>query len=104
MVGNVSASKKSALLRWASRFSSPVLTVATGISASISERVGSVGSRRSLPLIPENFPFTLEIIMCLTLNSAAEWAGSMFQVVTAAGVAVVVAMGWLLSAVLDAAS
>ena len=32
-------------------------------------------------------PFTFEIIMCLTLNSAAEWAGSMFQVVVA-GVAV----------------
>jgi hypothetical protein len=31
-----------------------------------------------------NLPFTLEIIMCLTLNSAAEWAGSMFQVVVAA--------------------
>jgi hypothetical protein len=30
----------------------------------------------------------LEIIMCLTLNSAAEWAGSMFQVVVAEDVVV----------------
>jgi hypothetical protein len=38
----------------------------------------------------------LEIIICFTLNSADEWAGSSFQVMTEAG-EVVVAMGWLLS-------
>src|ERR1035437_10110456 len=38
-------------------------------------------------------PFTFEIIMCFTLNSAAEWAGSRFQVIREAGVTVVVAMG-----------
>src|SRR5208283_841194 len=46
----------------------------------------------STPERPEKLPFTFEIIMCLTLNSAAEWAGSMFQVVvTGAAVAVVMA-------------
>jgi hypothetical protein len=33
----------------------------------------------------------LEIIMCFTLNSAAEWAGSMFQVVVVVVEVVVVA-------------
>ena len=37
----------------------------------------------SAPLIRVNCPFTLEIIMCFTLNSATEWTGSMFQVVLA---------------------
>ena len=65
--------------------------------------VGGVGvSRWRVPERPLKLPFTLEIIMCLTLNSAVEWAGSSFQVVTVAGVVVVVAMGWLLSPVLDA--
>ena len=35
--------------------------------------------------------------MCFTLNSAAECAGSSFQVVVEAGVAVAVAISWLLS-------
>jgi hypothetical protein len=38
-------------------------------------------------------PFTLEIIMCFTLNSALLCAGSIFQWVTAADVAGDVAMG-----------
>ena len=42
--------------------------------------VWSASTRWRTPLIPLNLPLTLEIIMCLTLNSAAEWAGSMFQV------------------------
>ena len=50
-----------------------------------------------VPERPLKLPFTLEIIMCLTLNSAWECAGSSFQVVVVAGVEVVVAMGWLLS-------
>src|SRR5581483_1333511 len=36
------------------------------------------------PVSTPKAPFTLEIIMCLTLNSAEEWAGSMFQVETPA--------------------
>ena len=44
---------------------------------------GSDSSRVRTPVMPVNWPFTLEIIMCLTLNSATEWAGSMFQVVVA---------------------
>src|SRR4029077_19585290 len=36
----------------------------------------------SVPERPENWPFTFEIIMCLTLNSATEGAGSMAQGVT----------------------
>jgi hypothetical protein len=49
--------------------------------------------------MPVNRPFTLEIIMCLTLNSAAEWAGSMFHVVV---VAVAVVMFFLLQVCMDA--
>jgi hypothetical protein len=41
-------------------------------------------------------PFTFEIIMCLTLNSAEEWAGSSFQVVTVPGAGVAVVMFVLL--------
>jgi hypothetical protein len=41
-------------------------------------------------VIPENLPFTFEIIMCFTLNSAEECAGSIFQVDTADVVAVAV--------------
>src|ERR1019366_11954 len=84
IVGNVSASKKSALFRWPSRCSSPVEMVLMGIEASIADLVTSASSRLRTPERPVNLPFTLEIIMCLTLNSAAEWAGSMFQVVVAA--------------------
>ncbi len=38
-------------------------------------------SKLSTPVILAKWPFTLAIIMCLTLNSAMAWAGSMFQVV-----------------------
>src|SRR5438876_11839278 len=67
------------------------------MEASMVEREGSTACSFNTPVKPVRLPFTLEIIMCLTLNSAAEWAGSRFQVVVEAGVAVVVAMGWLLS-------
>src|SRR5207237_6923810 len=43
----------------------------------------SDSSRVRTPVTLANCPFTLEIIMCLTLNSATEWAGSMFHVVVA---------------------
>ena len=39
--------------------------------------------RFNVPVTPLNWPFTFEIIMCRTLNSAWEWTGSMFQVVVA---------------------
>ena len=42
------------------------------------DSVGSVSCRSESPERPVNLPFTLEIIMCLTLNSAAEWAGIEF--------------------------
>src|SRR6266567_730169 len=93
MVGYFSTSKKSALLRCPSRWASPVVRVDMSMEASAVERVGSVGSSLRTPLMPVRLPFTLEIIMCLTLNSAAEWAGSSFQVIREAGEAVVVAMG-----------
>src|SRR5579872_6106681 len=55
--------------------------------ASTRELVMSASSRASKPFATANCPFTLEIIMCFTLNSATEWAGSMFQVVVVCGVA-----------------
>src|SRR5579862_3494444 len=90
ILGNFSTSKKSALFRWPSRCASPVFTVATSTEASTEERVASVACSVSTPERPEKLPLTLEIIMCLTLNSAPEWAGSRFQVVVDAAVAVVI--------------
>src|ERR1700757_4106794 len=55
-------------------------------------RAGSAVSSIRVPLTPLKPPFTLEIIMCFTLNSARECAGSTFQVIVAAGIAVVVVM------------
>src|SRR5580692_9330045 len=54
--------------------------------------------------MPENWPFTFEIIMCLTLNSATECAGSMAQVLTevCAAVAVVMVLAPFASFHLDA--
>ena len=93
MVGYFSASKKSGLLRWPSRWASPVLRVETSMVASTVDAVGSVWFSWKTPVKPVRLPLTLEIIMCFTLNSAAEWAGSRFQVIREAGVTGVVAMG-----------
>src|SRR5215472_17134006 len=49
--------------------------------ASTKEFSTSLSSSVNEPEMAVKRPFTLEIIMCLTLNSAAEWAGSSFQVV-----------------------
>src|SRR5487761_736760 len=96
-VGNFSTSKKSALLRCVSRWASPVLMEAASIEASTRELVKSVASRSRTPLTFVNCPFTFEIIMCFTLNSAAEWTGSMFHVVVAAFGAASAFMSLLLS-------
>src|SRR5712692_4912106 len=85
-VGNFSTCKKSALLRCASRWASRVSIEAASIKASTREFVRSDSSRVNTPVTLANWPFTLEIIMCLTLNSATEWAGSMFQVVVVVAV------------------
>ena len=102
MVGYFSASKKSALFRWPSRCASPVVMVETSTEASMEERLASVACSSRVPLRPLKRPFTLEIIMCFTLNSADEWAGSSFQVVTEAGEEVVVAIGLAPFTTLDA--
>src|ERR1700736_1597902 len=82
-VGNFSTSKKSALFKCASRCASRVFTDAASIVTSTFDLVTSPSWRSSVPETPENWPFTFEIIMCLTLNSATECAGSMAQVLTA---------------------
>src|SRR5947199_6353176 len=99
-VGNFSASKKSALFRCASLCASPVLMDAASIVASIFELITSSSSRRKLPDTPVNWPFTFEIIMCLTLNSATECAASMFQLLTAACGAVSVVICIFLSGII----
>ena len=71
-VGNFSTSKKSALFRCASRWASRVLIEAASIEASTRDLVRSDSSRVRTPVTLVNCPFTLEIIMCLTLNSATE--------------------------------
>jgi hypothetical protein len=58
--------------------------------ASTRLRVGSAISSIRVPLTPLKLPFTLEIIMCFTLNSACECAGSIFQVIVEVGLASVV--------------
>src|SRR5580704_1667636 len=82
-VGNFSTSRKSALFKCASRCASRVFTDAASMLTSTFDLVTSPSWRSSVPESPENWPFTFEIIMCLTLNSATECAGSMAQVVTA---------------------
>src|ERR1700756_2519127 len=96
-VGNFSASKKSALFKCASRCASRVFTDAASMVTSTFDLVTSPSWRSSVPETPENWPFTFEIIMCLTLSSAMECAGSMAQVLTAVcGAVGVVDMYWLL--------
>src|SRR6266567_1161006 len=80
-VGNFSTSKKSALLRCASRWASRVSIEAASIEASTCDLVTSDSSSVSTPVTLGNCPFTFEIIICFTLNSATEWTGSRFQVV-----------------------
>src|SRR5437763_7867132 len=82
-VGNFSTSKKSGLLKCVSRCLSPVLIELASIEASTLELVASCSSRCKAPATLVNWPFTFEIIMCLTLNSATEWAASRFQVLAA---------------------
>src|SRR6266404_3718677 len=45
----------------------------------------SWSSQSTVPVTPLNCPRTVAIIMCLTENPAAVWAGSICQVVVAAG-------------------
>src|SRR5580698_9249826 len=91
-VENFSTSKKSALFKCESRCASRVFTDAASMVTSTFDLVTSPSWRSSVPETPENWPFTFEIIMCLTLNSATECAGSMAQVLTAVcGVVAVVA-------------
>src|SRR5580704_7040747 len=85
MMGYFSKSRKSALLRCPSRWGSPVLRVETSRVASMEERDASVVCSVRSPVMPLMVPFTFAIIMCLTLNSAAVWAGSIFHVMREAG-------------------
>ncbi len=75
-VGLFSASQKSALRRWLSRFSSPVLTDAASSSA-----VTAVDSRSSptvmVPAVMASVPRTLEMPAWRTVKPTSEWPGSM---------------------------
>src|SRR5262249_15277281 len=82
-VGNFSTSRKSGLLRWASRCASLVLIEFASMDTSTRELAKSSATMSTTPVTVENCPFTLEIIICLTLNSAVVWTGSMFHFVTA---------------------
>src|SRR5690242_4131721 len=78
---------------------------AASMVASTREFVGSLSSKVSVPFTPVNCPFTLEIIMCFTLNSATEWTGSMFQVLTVVcGAASVLMVGFPFAFVFDVLS
>src|SRR5262245_14165781 len=81
MSGYFSTSRKSALFKCASRWASRVSIDAASIEASTLEFATLDSSRFKTPATFAKCPFTLAIIMCLTLNSASACAGSMFQVV-----------------------
>jgi hypothetical protein len=57
----------------------------TSTDASIFDRLASVPSKRSVPAKFLEWPLTLEVIPCLTLNSSREWTGSVFQALATAG-------------------
>ena len=92
-LGKCSASKKSALLRCASRCSVPVLMDATPISAL------SVAVRRSSsvtlnePAMSLKVPRTVENTMCLTAKPMVECVGSMVQLVVGVAMAVMGSLG-----------
>src|SRR5882757_1681961 len=85
MAGWLATSRKLALLRSASRLGSPVSTVLASMVTSTSDLVRSWSSQLTVPVTPLNCPRTVAIIMCLTENPAAVCAGSICQVVVAAG-------------------
>src|SRR5690349_6159186 len=80
-VGNFSTSRKSALRKCVSRSGSRVSIEAASIDASTWDLLISVSSIVRTPFTGLKCPLTLVIIICLTLNSAVVWTGSMFQVV-----------------------
>jgi hypothetical protein len=74
---------------------SRVSIVAASMRTSTSAFEGLDSSITTVPSTPGKRPFTVEIIRCRTPNSTSLWAGSIFQVVRA-GVVVVVLMSVLL--------
>src|SRR5579859_154163 len=74
--GNCAASKKSGDFRCPSRCSAPVemeSTSAVKVTFAVMKSSPSVSTAASNFV---NFPLTLEIIICFTLNSTSEWEGS----------------------------
>src|ERR1051325_12028274 len=80
-VGNFSTSRNSALLKCASRSGSRVSIEAASIDASTWDLLISASSIVMTPFTGLKCPLTLVIIICLILNSAVVWTGSMFQFV-----------------------
>ena len=87
IVGNRSASRKSALRRWASRWGSRVSMLAASMIAWMLERPSLSGSRVTDPETLSNCPRTVATTRCLIEKCTPVWAGSMFQVVVASVVA-----------------
>src|SRR5947208_3846731 len=84
MSGHFCTSKKSADLRWPSRFSLLVLMLAGSI---FSTTLVLAGSSLSNVRVDENFvkaPRTVVTIMCFTENAAVLWFGSASRVIGAA--------------------
>src|SRR5438132_1161489 len=74
--GWLSASRKSAERRWASRFSSLVLTFFAGMRSSMPPASGLAGSNSMTPVAPPNPPRTVVSIMCFTAAVMVVWLGS----------------------------
>ena len=78
MVGCWSMLKKSALLRWASRWSSPVVTEPRSTFASTFESSG-FSATVTVPVKDVNRPRTLVIIRWRAVKPTMLWLGSTFQ-------------------------
>ena len=76
---NFSTSKKSPLLRWPSRFASPVETVA-GSSVAATDVLARSSPTVIWPSVTVTVPRTLEMPACRTLKAASVCEGSMTQV------------------------
>jgi hypothetical protein len=83
IAGNVSASKKSAERRWASRCASRVSMLAVPMVMSTTPLLGALSSVVTVPLTSPKRPRTVVIIKWRTENSTLLCAGSIFHVVVA---------------------
>src|SRR6185295_15984453 len=89
MVGNLAASRKSGLFKWASRLGSRVSRLLTSIVASTDDLVGSASSAVTVPVVLLKVPRTVDTMRWRTANWTLACAGSISQVDAYSGAAAV---------------